>query len=889
MEEGRDQMSSIGALATRRATTSTSPARRAVSPGRRGTGPLMAPRQKMGTTADAKRPTTPVRPPAGTAGPRVSSPPRGHSAGAPAARSTGQSGGRSPQTPRTPSTKPAESEVQERKRLVTELPEVREREQEVAENEQASAAQPTPRSGVEEAASPALPRVASSDDMALPDESERARRVVCPPGAEAGATIILDGLHSADGRQVEVVIPPNVNPGEEFEVMLPDVQAAGEPDPEPKPVAPKAGPLTDGQSPVFRVAVTKGDSGSFGILIDNDDSGQCILDRILDFNGPAGHAGLLACVGWKITHLGGQPCRTAQKARDILTAASANKPVEFVLIHPDAPAAAIDSDSSKPKRDWSARCWSCCCSYCAGVVWMLLLLVLPSMLLMSSGRIAFAEHETIISSIATVFAGCILLLHLAIATAVCGNRCRTLLCAWGVLLFGLGAACYGFVHLITTGLEYEIPVPVKSVAPNVAIIGAGTEGLAAAWMLQTAGTKFTLVAEGDTFDDAARLVSFAPPGRPAPVQVDTSLSMLNPEDMDLAKIFGGYYSYSDAANQDGSIAVRRIAPSVGAPTAEEDLNQEIDLFNAVALEDASDPDIVLWSLEYWLWYHDFSDEFQAQVLEPALHAFYLTQGAVPTLRGPAIAYIRPFATGAWSLRGAGRLATYEQQGVLGAGLLTAKHTERLGDRPLAKGASLTNSPLIDVLKSSSGYRVRAGTGLDAKFDAVIINLDADVVADKVVAVGYFARWALSQVRYASLRFKLHSDATPEIEAARLLARPARPSVFYSGDASEGKVWEGSRVADSSSSVTFDVCTLNAPDHMCTGDRETLATFERSPTTASVSDADLGEFEDLRRYRILDAWSVFFSVAVFPRFQGDEGLWYAGSWCVDLPRLVLPVR
>eukprot|EP01043_Picozoa_sp_COSAG02_P034396 COSAG02_NODE_2401_length_8945_cov_4.251752_7_plen_907_part_00 len=902
--------------------------RRAKSPARPGT--LMARRQKkresMGaaptaTTASSSRPVvssrkvvarSPERPPRGGARPlgkpgsSATSPARAGAATSEASSAGGLAAGRArspPSTPRTPVAKAADVEAPEwrpgmkAQDLEAELKEVqernREREQEIEESEaklkklaQVRAADATPRPGGQVVADPPSR-----------GEAEHMYSVVCPPGAQAGATIVLDGVGSAGKWEVEVDVPPGVNPGDVFEIALPDIQAGSvaalEPESELEPVVVKAHPLADGQCPTFRVAVTKGDNDFFGLLVDADDSGRCIIGGINDMGGAAANAGLLVYKGWLITRLGGQPCRTAEEGRDILAAALPNKPVEFVLAHPDAPAAAIRAASPEPKQHWTRRCWSGCCTCCAGLVWMFLLFVLPAVLIMSTGRIAFAEHDNVTSSYAAVLAGCVILLHLAGATALCGNRCRTLLCAWGTFLVGFGAACLCFVHLITAGLDYGIPVPVEAVAPNIAIIGAGTEGLAAAWMLQTAGTKFTLIAEGESFDDAARLVDFAPPGRPAPVRVDTSLRMLDPEDMDLAKIFGGYYS--DAANQE--LEVRRIAPTI-ASTAEGwssplSVNQEIMRFNTLASADASDPGIVLWSLDYWLWHHGFSDAFQDEVLEPALHACYLTQGAVPTLKGPAIAYLRPFANAAWSLRGPGSLVTFEQQGVLGAGLLTAKHTERLGNRPADKGNSVTNSPLIDVMKSSGGYAVRAGNGtegIDEKFDAVIINLDANDVAEKVVAAGYFARWAMGQVRYATFGFILHADVTQDIEEARLLADPERPSVFYSGD--------------SSSSVTFDVCELTARSFSlasstppspsqasaCAGNRETLATFNRSPAlaTTAAADVELSEFEDSRQYRILDSWSTFFSVAVFPYFQGVGGLWYAGSWCVIAPSADIPV-
>eukprot|EP01043_Picozoa_sp_COSAG02_P048207 COSAG02_NODE_4714_length_5064_cov_8.741236_4_plen_719_part_01 len=719
-------MASIGAIATRRAK---SPARSAISPARTAARPgtLMARREKkrasMGVAPSGNgRPRSPPQPPRGAT-------PLGRSASArtdaatPAASSAGgMAVGRAhspPRAPRTPVAKATEMAAQEQARLEADRKEVQEHDHksETAESSakpaQVQAAEATHLPGGQEATSPP-PQ----------GEAERTYRVVCPPEAKAGATIVLDGVGSTGAWETEVDVPPGVGPGDEFDVVLPVVQAGSsaglKPESEPEPVAVKARPLGAGQPPTFRVAVTKGDNGSFGLLVDADDSGRCIIGGISDMGGGALNAGLLAYKGWLITHLGGQACLTAEDGRDILTAASPKVPVEFVLVHPDAPAAAFSSVSPKPKQDWSKRCWACCCTCCLGVVWMLLLFMLPAVLIISTGRIVFAEHDNVTSSLTAVLAGCIILLHLVTATALCGNRCRTLLCAWGTFLVGFGAACYGFVHLITEGLEYDIPMPVEAAAPNIAIVGAGTEGLAAAWMLQTAGTKFTLIAEGESFDDAARLVDFDSPGRPAPVRVDTSLWMVDAQDMDLAKIFGGYYS--DAANQE--LEVRRVAPTV-APTSEGwssalSVNQEIVRFNTIAAMDASDPDIVLWSLDYWLWHHGFSDAFQKEVLEPALHAYYLTQGAVPTSRGPAIAYLRPFANGAWSLRGPGSLVTFEQQGVLGAGLLTAKHTERLGDRPAEQGKSVTDIALIDVIKSSGGYTVRAGEGAEAineKFDA----------------------------------------------------------------------------------------------------------------------------------------------------------------------------
>ncbi len=840
----------------------------------------------MGAAPSGKgRPRSP-QPPRGATAPGKSASARTQAA-TPAASSLGRMAvGRAqspPRTPRSPVAKATEVEAQEQAHLEAELQEVRERnrkrEQEIAGSEaklaQVQSAEAMHPPGGQEPASPP-PH----------GEAEHTYRVVCPAEAQAGATIVLDVVGSAGSWETEVDVPPGVGPGDAFDVVLLDVQAGStaalEPESEPEPVAVKARPLGADQLPTFRVSVTKGDHGSFGLLVDADDSGRCIIGGISDFGGVAANAGLQAYKGWVITHLGGQPCRTAEDGRDILTAASPKIPVELVLVHPDAPAAVFKSVAPKPKQDWSKRCWSSCCTCCASVVWMFLLFTLPAVLIMSTGRIVFAEHENVTSSLTAVLAGCVVLLHLVVATALCGNRCRTLLCAWGTFLVGFGAACYGFVHLITEGLEYDIPMPVEAATPNIAIVGAGTEGLAAAWMLQTAGTKFTLIAEGESFDDAARLVDFDSPGRPSPVRVDTSMWMADAQDMDLAKIFGGYYS--DAANQE--LEVRRVAPNF-SPTSEGwssplSVNQEIMRFNAIAARDVIDPGIVLWSLDYWLWHHGFSDAFQAEVLEPALHAYYLTQGAVATVRGPAIAYLRPFTNGAWSLRGPGSLVTFEQQGVLGAGLLTAKHTERLGDRPAEQGNSVTNVALIDVIKSSGGYTVRAGAGTEAineKFNAVIINLDANDAAEKVVAAGYFARWAMGQVRYATLRLDLHADVPPHVEAARSRELPERPSVFYSDD--------------SSSSVTFDVCALTARSFplasstrpspsqasACTGNRETLATFNRSPlpVTAAAADAQLTEFEDLRQYRILDSWSTFFSVAIFPYFQGAGGLWYVGSW------------
>lgn len=62
------------------------------------------------------------------------------------------------------------------------------------------------------------------------------------------------------------------------------------------------------------------------------------------------------------------------------------------------------------------------------------------------------------------------------------------------------------------------------------------------------------------------------------------------------------------------------ADNIWAAEKEGEFNAEIVRFSRQAKADASDPGIVLWSLEYWLAYYDFSDEFLESVLEPTLQA-----------------------------------------------------------------------------------------------------------------------------------------------------------------------------------------------------------------------------------------------------------------------------
>ena len=64
--------------------------------------------------------------------------------------------------------------------------------------------------------------------------------------------------------------------------------------------------------------------------------------------------------------------------------------------------------------------------------------------------------------------------------------------------------------LAAQGLEQELPTPVPAVmadatgdrgdgtTPNVALVGAGPAGLAAAWMMQSAGVRFSLFAGAQT-------------------------------------------------------------------------------------------------------------------------------------------------------------------------------------------------------------------------------------------------------------------------------------------------------------------------------------------------------------------------------------------------------
>ena len=199
--------------------------------------------------------------------------------------------------------------------------------------------------------------------------------------------------------------------------------------------------------------------------------------------------------------------------------------------------------------------------------------------------------------------------------------------------------------------------------------------------------------------------------------------------------------------------------------------------------------------------------------------WYLTQGAVPSRKGPAVAYLQPFVSGAWSLLGAGSLVTFQQRDVLGAGLLTAKHTARLESRAAVDGEALPGMPLVHVKTTAatdgSAYTVRVGEGANTKdvlFDAVIVNSDADVVSDKVMplAGGVLSRWALAMVQYAPASFSLHSEVPQDVAAARAHAAPARPSVFYSGTTTIGQVWDGSGSGSASGTVTVDASTPAIP-------------------------------------------------------------------------------
>lgn len=214
---------------------------------------------------------------------------------------------------------------------------------------------------------------------------------------------------------------------------------------------------------------------------------------------------------------------------------------------------------------------------------------------------------------------------------------------------------------------------------------------------------------------------------------------------------------------------------------------------------------------------------------------------------------------------------------------------------------MTSMPLTSVRKTigSSTFTLKAGEDDDemqAEFDAVIINSDADKVVEKVDAAGRMASWSISQVQYETARFRLHSNPGAEVEALRALAatEAERPALFYTAAAGSGyggKLWEGSRLSGGASAVTVDVCALEARSFCidctmipvaaaasgCNGDAEILATVDMYEVdTYAVTD----QHKSSRRLRVIDSWSVFFSVAVFPHFQGEGGLWYTGAWCVD---------
>jgi predicted NAD/FAD-binding protein len=418
---------------------------------------------------------------------------------------------------------------------------------------------------------------------------------------------------------------------------------------------------------------------------------------------------------------------------------------------------------------------------------------------------------------------------------------------WLTNKWGLG------VTLAALGLAALLIVPgwTRSGAPvtapqgrRVAIVGAGTAGLHAAWMLKHAGIDFVVYEAADYLGGHAYAPVYTPEvGKP--FACDVGFIFGSPTDYQEMKALMEWYGVQrneSELSMSGQVDGKQWAsgPDVGA---------EAIRFQELAEQQHKDPKWNLVPFGFWLTLHGFNQEFREQYITPLMSVLFITdlglyEVSTRFMLNMAAGRIQwvDFRKGApaWTVKG-------------GSGLYYERLTQGFRDHIRLK------TPVSKVTRAGGKVLVEAfdkdGKRTQETFDDVILAVPGDVAAGLVKEKDWLEDFVLGQIRYQDAEVVLHTDDS---------FLPKQPYLrhynYYKDQAKFGDEFELTGVMNwvhgAGEMSPRPIGTLN-PLHPIAEDK----VIHRRGW----------------RHHAMDLWHLALVLEVLPKIQGRGGVWYAGDW------------
>lgn len=375
---------------------------------------------------------------------------------------------------------------------------------------------------------------------------------------------------------------------------------------------------------------------------------------------------------------------------------------------------------------------------------------------------------------------------------------------------------------------------------KIAVIGAGSAGVHAAWILHQNQADFRVFEATDYVGGHALGFDFLSGGKKYPV--------------DLGFIFGAPSSYKEFKTLLALNGVERtlsrltyytkVKDTEWATEVPQTITEEVERFHRLADRDYNDPSLNLVPFGWWLKKHGFSDKFRETHLTPMLIVLFVssegfyeqsTRFILNMYAGPGkwVDYRRGY--GSWVVKGSSK--EYYTR-------LTAPFRDKIQLFAPVTRVERKNGKVIvtwtDTLSQTH----------NEEFDGAIVTAPADV-ARKIVVTEWWEDWTLAQVRYTPVIVDLHSDTSvlPVPEMRRAF------NFFQAGD-----------------TETFELIGRSA-DIFGYGKLDPEPLIHLNPQRRAKDTL----VSRVWRHHAQDLWHIAVMDELLTKMQGRGNIYYAGDW------------
>lgn len=378
-------------------------------------------------------------------------------------------------------------------------------------------------------------------------------------------------------------------------------------------------------------------------------------------------------------------------------------------------------------------------------------------------------------------------------------------------------------------------------AEKVAVIGGGSAGIHAAWMLHQNNVDFELFEAADYIGGHALASDFVSGGKAYPV--------------DIGFIFGAPSSYKEFKTLLALHDIERTQSILSyygkvkgvewATDAPETVTAEAERFHKLADAEYNNPALNLVPFGWWLKYHGFSEKFRETHLTPMLAILFVsiegfyeqsTRFILNMFAGDGKWVDYRYGATSWVIRGTSK--EYYKR-------LTAAFKEKIH----------LLAPVTRVTRNNGKVTVTWIDNLSKphsqEFSSVIMATPADV-ARRIIDTEWWENWTLAQARYTPVIVDLHSD-TSVLPPPKL--RRAFHYVQHSDDPLSFEL--SGRMAEIFQYGNIDpepIITLN-PQH-------------RTPHPL---------LSRVWRHHTQDLWHIAVMDVLLTQMQGRGNIYYAGDW------------